>query len=123
MIWMIDRICKWNEARYSQHYNHKLTDQLLREELDELFEAYKAKDKVEMVDGLVDIIYVAVGALWKMGLDAEAIHAAISIVCDSNDTKTVERVSSDTKANLNKGNDFIPPTEALKKLLHKKGIK
>lgn len=117
MMDLIKDICNWNKARYEQEFNGTLTHDLLLEEVGELYNACIASDKVEIVDGLVDIIYVAIGALWKMGFNSEQIYSAIAIVCRSNNTKSITKTKSDIKANINKGNYFIPPTDAIEELL------
>lgn len=113
---LIQRIVKWNMDRYKQVYHHKLTCGLLQEELDELKDS---SDAIEVIDALVDIIYVATGALWKLGLKPHHIYEAIAIICKSNETKKVEKVDSSIKANKDKGSTYIPPTEDLKKLWQK----
>lgn len=44
---------------------------------------------------------------------AYAVDEVLGIVCTSNETKTVKRTASDVKANVDKGQGFVPPTEAL----------
>jgi len=73
---LIQQVCVWNSRRYEQEYNHELTIQLLVEEHNETVDAAKAEDLVEIADGLADIFYVAVGALWKQGLTASDIPNA-----------------------------------------------
>ena len=113
MINLINRICDWNAARYEQDFNHNLAFRLLNEELNEFMSASQQINRVEQVDALVDIIYVAIGALWKLGFNPEQIERAITIICDSNDSKVVKKTPNHLKANINKGKDYIPPTEAL----------
>lgn len=56
------------------NYNH------LQEELDEIREADKNRSRVGVVDGLIDLIYVALGALLEAGVNPEhhfdEVHAA-----------------------------------------------
>lgn len=61
---VFERVCNWNAQRYDQEYSHTLTLSLLREEYKEWCEA---KTKVERLDAVCDITYVAMGALWKLG--------------------------------------------------------
>lgn len=110
----ITRIINWNKARYSQEYNQDLQIKLLTEEVNELVLSITDVDRL---DALVDIVYIAIGAMWKMGLTNEQIYAAIHIVCDSNDTKVALKTFSHIKANINKGPDFIPPETRLQELL------
>ena len=44
---------------------------LIDEEFKELNEAYSAGDKVEMLDALIDILVVTIGAVHSMGADGE----------------------------------------------------
>jgi predicted HAD superfamily Cof-like phosphohydrolase len=44
---------------------------LIKEEYKELRDAVKAKDEVEILDALIDIMVVTVGAAHAMGYDAE----------------------------------------------------
>ncbi len=113
MIRIIENICNWNAARYDQQFNHNLAFRLLDEELNEFVKASKSNNKVEQVDALVDIIYVAIGALWKMGFYPYQIERAINIICNSNDSKAIKKTPAHLKANINKGDNYIAPTEAL----------
>jgi len=117
MINLIKDICNWNKDRYEQEFDSFLTYNLLYEEVDELYNACMASDNIEQIDALVDIIYVAIGALWKMGFSSEQIYTAIAIICKSNNTKSITKTESHIKANLDKGDTYIPPTEDLVKLL------
>ena len=171
-----ERAANWNKQRYCRVYSNDLTCNMIDEELEEYFD--NLENDVEKLDALCDIMFVAFGALWKMGFDYDdvqllesdlAIHSwacpdnrsmpsivlaisfskamrfgyiapkdclalilalvfeqaisdgythdqfkrALLAVCDSNDTKAVERASFDVKANINKGKNYIPPTAAL----------
>lgn len=44
---------------------------LIAEETDELSDAIRASDKVEMLDALIDILVVTIGAIHSMGADGE----------------------------------------------------
>lgn len=52
---------------------------------------------------------------------SEAFSDIVSIVCDSNETKSLPDTLLDksVKANINKGKNYIPPTAELIKLLHR----
>lgn len=60
---IIARPIAWNEARYSQEFNHELASDLLYEEYEEY--SYAETD-VDKLDALCDIYFVAVGVLWKL---------------------------------------------------------
>ena len=114
---LINKICNWNAARHKQEHDPILTTSLLIEEIEEFADASLQEDKVEQIDALVDIIYVAIGALWKLGLQPQQIFKAIDIVCISNDTKDIDKPKLGIKANRIKGINYIPPTERLTKLV------
>jgi len=65
---IIDRPIAWNQARYEQEYHHELASDLLFEEFQEWEYASTPVDKL---DALVDLYFVAIGVLWKLGLDVE----------------------------------------------------
>lgn len=110
----VKRIVSWNSARYEQEYDHTLTCDLMHEEFQELCASTADVDKL---DALVDITYVAIGAMWKLGLSDEQIRQAIHAVCDSNDSKSVTKTASHVKANIDKGKDFIRPEPRLQEIL------
>lgn len=61
-----DRVAKWNSQRYDRQHNLPLTLSLLDEELSEY---YEAKKQVDRLDAMCDVLYVALGAVWKLGVD------------------------------------------------------
>jgi len=64
---IVRSICHWNALRYDQEHNHRLSVALLAEEHTEYLLAWIDKDLIEIVDGLADVFFVAVGAMWKHG--------------------------------------------------------
>ena len=74
---IIESICDWNAARYDQVLSTNLTVDLLSEEDRETALAVANNDPVEICDGLADIFYVAVGGMWKHGLNHEEITEAL----------------------------------------------
>lgn len=56
---------EWNEQQFNLY-----TD-LIKEEVDELWEATANANRVECLDALIDILVVTAGALHSMGVDAE----------------------------------------------------
>lgn len=55
----------FNESQFN------LYTSLIQEELNELWAANSAADKVECLDALIDILVVTIGAIHSMGADAE----------------------------------------------------
>jgi len=64
MTEITQRIADWNAKRYEREYSHSLTVDLLREEYEEWITAVEDVDKL---DALCDLIFVAIGAIWKLG--------------------------------------------------------
>lgn len=56
---------EWNKQQFDLYVN------LIDEEFEELKEAYQNDDRVEMLDALIDIIVVAVGASQSLGCHPE----------------------------------------------------
>ena len=56
---------EFNNEQFSLYLN------LIREEYNELFEANAEDDKLEMLDAMIDILVVTIGAIHSMGADAE----------------------------------------------------
>lgn len=67
----------------------KLTLQLslIKEELQELEEAFKVKDSVEVLDGIVDVLVTAVGFAQQLQTQGYDLSTAIQRVADNNLTK------------------------------------
>jgi predicted HAD superfamily Cof-like phosphohydrolase len=57
---------KWHRAQFEMYLD------LIREEHTELTEAVTNEDSVEVLDALVDILVVTIGAINSMGADGEA---------------------------------------------------
>jgi predicted HAD superfamily Cof-like phosphohydrolase len=55
----------FNEAQFN------LYTSLIQEEVDELWSANSAGDRIETLDALIDILVVTIGAIHSMGADAE----------------------------------------------------
>jgi Holliday junction resolvasome RuvABC DNA-binding subunit len=67
---------------------------------------------------MADIANLNYCALEKLGYTATEIIQAANIVCDSNDSKVVQKVAADVKANDgNKGSSFIDPTPRLQAIV------
>ena len=53
------------------------------------------------------------------GFEPADFLAALAVVCDSNDTKPAVKTASDVKANIDKGDSFVPPEPRLQHILDK----
>lgn len=72
MLMVFKRVAGWNAARYDQEYSHQLTQDLLTEEANEYFDA---NTPVDELDALCDLMYLAMGGLWKLGVELDAAKA------------------------------------------------
>ena len=61
-----------NKPSFSSDKINNLRYELIREELDELKEALKNKDLLEVADALTDILYVTYGAGHAFGIDMDS---------------------------------------------------
>ena len=78
----------FNADQFALYFN------LIKEELEELEVAYSAGDNVEMLDALIDILVVTVGAIHSAGYDAEAAWRevmATNFAKIDRDTGTVQK--------------------------------
>lgn len=184
---IVDKCIEWNAARYDQLLDIDLASKLLAEEINETF---ATNDTIEVLDGVGDIVFVAIGVLWKAGIDQDVIneifgydttapntplgpfnlanvpltrwlnvssyattdlvsevdtveqamavtmamnsltialvrlteygfqhkfYEVVDAICDSNNTKALpsSKVDPSVKANVDKGQSFVPPTAAL----------
>lgn len=90
------------------------TIKFCQEELTEFTEAYKRQDIVMMVDGVLDLVYGALGTLKKMGLTREQAYACMTAIHTANMTKekgVVAHRGSDEDAA--KPANFVPPDETI----------
>jgi predicted HAD superfamily Cof-like phosphohydrolase len=69
---------QFNESQFSLYTN------LIKEEFEELQDGVKLNDRVEILDALMDIIVVTVGAAHSLGVDVEG---AWQEVVDNNNSK------------------------------------
>ena len=106
----IQRICDWNTAvgNYKGCWvDAELEWTLLREEVEETVQAIKDKNPVEVIDGVMDIIFVAIGTLHKMGVHQYDIIEAMDWVIESNFTKFPFTKREDGK--ICKSDRFVAP--------------
>lgn len=65
------RVAVWNSRRYDREYNAELSFVLIKEELQEYIDA---KNEVDRLDALCDIVYVSLGMHWKANLSMETLQ-------------------------------------------------
>ena len=86
----------------------------MQEELDEFIAAVHNGDIVEAADGLADIIYVAAGTMYLMGLPAQEIWNAVQ---SANMKKVAGQTKRGNKFDAMKPEGWIPPNIAIAKAI------
>lgn len=92
----------------------------LNEEIDEFEESYHKHDVIGSVDAIVDLMYFAVGVLYKMGLTADQINRVQTAVHEANMTKKrghLAKRGDGVAADAVKPADWISPEERIAKIL------
>lgn len=89
------------------------------EEITEFSEAYEAQDLVKMVDGVLDLIYGAMGTLKKMGLTRQQVYECMMAIHTANMTKKKGMTSRGSEEDAAKPATFVPPDEAIGQILLK----
>ena len=103
-----------NKPSFSTDKINKLRIDLIKEELDELKEAMKNKDLLEVADALTDILYVTYGAGQALGINLDKCFEEVQ---NSNMSKLDEKGKPiyDEKGKVMKGPNYFKPN--LKKFL------
>ncbi len=131
------QIHKFNkEAGLLSKNNRELESSMLLEEVYEGLNIDKPKEKarefiasnkgtgldtVDWVDSLLDLIVVASGSLFKLGLKPQDTMTLLGFVAEANLHKLT--VGTDSEGKQMKPDGFVGPEERIRKFLDKKGIK
>ena len=97
-----------------------ITAKCLREEVDEFELAVTEGDFIGQVDAMIDSVYFAVGALYKLGLNADQINACMDQVHEANMAKRkgVNAKRGDgSAADAVKPEDWVSPEERIGQIL------
>ena len=102
----------------------KLTLIQLREEIQELEDSHTATDEL---DALIDLVYFAYGAMYKMGISPHVFGVAATMVHEANMTKAAGKKAArgytGDAMDAVKPKDFIPPEGLLAVLISDKEFK
>lgn len=96
------------ESVYYDTRDRDLAMTIIREEVDELEEALKEGDEVEVVDAVCDIIFTALGAAAKAEV-SQYIGACMMEVIRSNNSKLEGKREVKPNGKLGKGSKYRPP--------------
>lgn len=114
------RVRDWNaEAGHLDHdllvdeghavqASRELAIDIIREEVDELEAALNARDEVETLDAICDIIYTTLGAAAKAGV-WDIVEEGFQEVCRSNDSKLLGERETEASGKTGKGSEYTPP--------------
>lgn len=99
----------------------KLSLHQLREELDEIEEAYNEGDLVKVVDGLIDLDYFHKGVIYKHGISEPVYEQMFEVVHNANMAKKKgvkeSRQGYGDSADAVKPEGWIPPEETLGEII------
>lgn len=107
----IERVIEWNVIAGNKRGNYANPNwvgvhrqaELMREEQVETKVAVDKRDRIEAIDGCVDVCVVAVGLMHRLGLDADQIKGCMDEVLSSNESKFTcdKRVAVETVEKYN----------------------
>lgn len=117
----IRRTIEWNEVRGNSidTLDWNLEINMLQEELNELKLAVEKSSNVDIFDALLDLKFVLIGSLGKMGLSHEDVINGYEFVLQKNETKSKTK---DLNGKITKPIGFVGPEKDLQKILESKNI-
>lgn len=93
----------------------------LTEEVKEFEAAHDSKQLAQSADALIDLIYFAIGGLWRMGVPPQLIDECFEVVHQANMTKRrgqkITRPTDGTVADAIKPMEWKDPVEVLGRML------
>lgn len=110
---IIENICEWNETRglTDGPIDVSLEYAMIKEELLELL---IADTRVDVADALADIIFVAVGSLYKLTKDVNKTKDILMVVQAANDTKTNDTLGG----KITKPEGFVGPESLIEVIIN-----
>ena len=109
MNWF-SRVSTWNRERQNLDYDSDLEIRMLKEELKEYIDGVYIRDKVEQIDAICDILFVALGTLAKMGETWNfSAPQMMEYVLTANEQKSKTKVNG----KIQKPEGFIDPKDKI----------
>lgn len=117
----IKRTIAWNEVRgnSTDTLDWNLEINMLQEELNELKLAVEKSSNVDIFDALLDLKFVLIGSLGKMGLSYKDVINGYEFVLQKNETKSKTK---DSNGKITKPIGFVGPEKDLQKILESRNI-
>ena len=115
----IERTIEWNTIRGNtpDTLNYQLEIDMLQEELDEFKLAVSQGDRVAMFDALLDLDFVRIGTLGKMGIHPLAQVEGYEAVLQANESKSSTKNAA---GKITKPADFVGHEAKLQELLDRR---
>jgi hypothetical protein len=112
----IERTIEWNNIRGNtpDTLRWRLELDMLKEELQELQDAIIIDSPVDIFDALLDLQFVLIGSLGKMGLTAQQIRDGYEAVLAANETKSSTK---NAEGKITKPANFKGPEKTLEQIL------
>lgn len=102
---IVEQICIWNYVRENHKYDKKLEAKMLSEELEEYLSSEEGT--ANELKELADIIFVAIGSMYKITGNAPTVKSIIQAVINHNNGKGTAK---DENGKIRK-NKHLPPAE------------
>lgn len=96
-------VCEWNKDQLDMYHT------LIKEETQELQEAFDANDKVEILDALIDIIVVTAGAINSMGANGQGAWDEVMKTNFAKIDSTTGKVNKRSDGKVLKPENWQPP--------------
>jgi len=99
----------------------ELTTHQLKEEADEFLEATEESNTVEAIDALIDSIYYAYGAIYKLGVPEDLLDALFAVVHEANMKKALGKKKGREEfnaADASKPDGWEPPESLMEELIY-----
>jgi len=84
---ILEEIMDWNEDRGNTSYSCVREGAMLQEEVEELGDAFRNGTTVDELDAYCDIVFVAIGSMYKLLGDKQKVLDALMIVTAANNLK------------------------------------
>ena len=112
---ILTEIMDWNEDRGNTAYSCIREGAMIEEELHELGDAYRNGTIVDEADAIADIIFVAVGSLYKLTGSKRKTKDILMVVTAANNLKTQAK---DKDGKIVKPEGFVGPEGMIEEILN-----
>ncbi len=83
-------------------------------------DVFEDSEEYPLSQTIANIVTACMTEMRGMGLNREQCMRCLNIVADSNDSKSIQKVSADVKANKDKGAYFVAPEPRLQAVLNER---